>query len=115
MQKYVTTNTQIIVFIILGITLLLVGSLAIISANTLADAQTAPAKQPTTQLSNASSAKNTNATAAIAAPTIGNTQQLSKALENNTNLLKGNSSSTIGQNKTSGTANTNSTSGGERP
>jgi hypothetical protein len=105
-----TTQTQIRIFSILGILLLLLGSLATISFITSVEAQTAPAKQPTTELSNASSAKNTNATAAITAPAIGNTQQLSKALAN-TNLLKGNSSSTISQNKTSSTANiTNSTS-----
>lgn len=113
MKKYhiddVTTHTQITIFSVLGILLLLPGSLATISFITPAEAQTAPAKQSTTQLSNASSAKNTNATAAIAAPAIGNTQ-LSKAL-GNTSLLKGNRSSTISQNKTSSTADiTNSTS-----
>ncbi len=114
MRKYhiddVTTHTQITIFSVLGILLLLLGSLATISFITPTEAQTPPAKQPTTQLSNASSAKNTNATAAIAAPAIGNTQQLSKAL-GNTSLLKGNGSSTISQNKTSSTATiTNSTS-----
>jgi hypothetical protein len=49
-----------------------------------------PAKQPNlqAQISNASSAKNTNSTASVPAPHIGNTQQLSKALENKTGLLK---------------------------
>ena len=59
-------------------------------------AQTTPAKQPNkqAQISNASSAKNTNATAPIAAPPIGNTKELSKALENKTNLLKNNITTT---------------------
>ncbi|MGC2685284.1 MAG: hypothetical protein WA323_25795 [Candidatus Nitrosopolaris sp.] len=73
------------------LSLLLLGALvATILSTTVLGAQTVPAKQPNlqAQISNASSAKNTNSTASVPAPHIGNTQQLSKALENKTGLLK---------------------------
>jgi hypothetical protein len=100
---------------ILVTSLLVVASVVVaLSYNVHMEAQTTPAKQPNkqAQISNASSAKNTNATAAIAAPPIGSTQQLSKALGNKISL------STIAshyagstQNKISGTSNlTKSTS-----
>jgi len=47
-----------------------------------AKAQTAPLNSNQTQISNASNAKNTNATSAIAAPSIANPEQLSKAVGN---------------------------------
>ena len=46
----------------------------------------------------------------VAAPPIGNTQQLSKALEYKTSLLKSN----VTQNKTNGTSNHKSTSSDEK-
>jgi hypothetical protein len=92
--------------------LVLVTLVAALSYNTHVEAQTTTVKQPNkqAQISNASSAKNTNATAAVTAPSIGNTQQLSKALENKTSLLKNN----ITQNKTNGTSNHKSTSSDEK-
>jgi len=68
---------------------LLAAILTSISYNAPAEGQTAPSKQSNnqTQLSNASNAKNTNATSAIAAPSIANPEQLSKAVGNNTMKL----------------------------
>ena len=69
--------------------LLLVGALVVtMLPNTVLGAQTTLGKQPNlqAQISNASSAKNTNATATVPGPSLGNTQQLSKALENKTGL-----------------------------
>lgn len=73
------------------LSLLLLGLLATtLLSNTVLGAKTTPGKQPNlqAQISNASSAKNTNATVAVQAPSIGNAQQLSKAVENKTGLKK---------------------------
>ncbi len=116
-RDIITTRTRECSILVTSL-LVLSAMVAALSYNTHMEAQTTPAKQPNkqAQISNASSAKNTNATAAIAAPPIGNTQQLSKALENKTSLLKNNATTASHyagstQNNTSGTSNlTKSTS-----
>jgi hypothetical protein len=67
---------------IIALSLLLAAVISAISYNVPAKAQTAPLNSNQTQISNASNAKNTNATSAIAAPSIANHEQLSKAVGN---------------------------------
>jgi len=67
---------------IIALSLLLAAVISAISYDVPAKAQTAPLNSNQTQISNASNAKNTNATSAIAAPSIANHEQLSKAVGN---------------------------------
>jgi len=76
------TTTRATLSTITALSLLLAAVISAISYNVPAKAQTAPLNSNQTQISNASNAKNTNATSAIAAPSIANPEQLSKAVGN---------------------------------